>query len=47
LDVRLPPRSGREGLVVVLHGKSLEAPSLNAILQRDIEILNLPTLAKF
>jgi hypothetical protein len=32
---------------VVLHGKPLEAPSLNTVLQRDIKILNLPTLAKF
>jgi hypothetical protein len=47
LDVRLPPRSGREGLVVVLHGKPLEALSLNVVIQRDIGILNLPTLAKF
>jgi hypothetical protein len=32
---------------VVLHGKPLEAPSFNAYLERDIEILNLPTSAEF
>jgi hypothetical protein len=47
LDVSLPPRSGREGLVVVLHGKPLKAPSLDIVLQRDIEIFNLPASAKF
>jgi hypothetical protein len=46
LDVRLPPRSGREGLVVVLHGKPLKAPSLDTVLQRDIEIFNLPASVK-
>jgi hypothetical protein len=46
LDVRLPPRSGREGLVVFLHGKPLKAPSLDTVLQRDIEIFILPSTAK-
>jgi hypothetical protein len=36
----------REGLVVVLHGKPLKAPSFNAILQRDIKIFDFPALTK-
>jgi hypothetical protein len=32
---------------VVFHGKLLEAPSLNTVLQRDVKILNFPTSAKF
>jgi hypothetical protein len=32
---------------MVLHGKPLEAPSLNTVLQRDIKILNFPTSEKF
>jgi hypothetical protein len=42
----MPPRSGREGLVVVLHGKPLKAPSLDIVLQRDIKIFKLPASAK-
>jgi hypothetical protein len=32
-NVGLPPRSRREGLVVVLHGKPLNVPSFNVVLQ--------------
>jgi hypothetical protein len=31
---------------VVLHGKPLKASPLNTVLQRDIEVFNLPTSAK-
>jgi hypothetical protein len=36
----------REGLVVVLHGKLLKVPSLNAVLQRDIKIFDFPAPTK-
>jgi hypothetical protein len=32
---------------VVFHGKPLEAPSFNVVLQRDVKILNFPASAKF
>jgi hypothetical protein len=46
-DVRLPPRLRREGLVVFLHGKPLNAPSLNTILHRDIKIFDFLAPTKF
>jgi hypothetical protein len=46
-DVRLPPWSGREGLVVILHGKPLEAPSLNTVLPQDVKIFNFPASVMF
>jgi hypothetical protein len=35
-----------EGLVVILHSEPLEAPSLDAILERDINVFHFPPLAK-
>jgi hypothetical protein len=35
-----------EGLVVVLHGKPLKAPSFNVVLQGDIKILYFPAPTK-
>jgi hypothetical protein len=32
---------------VILHGEPFEAPPLDAILQRNVEILSLPTSTKF
>jgi hypothetical protein len=32
---------------MILHGKSLKAPSLNDVLQRDIKVLSLSTPTKF
>jgi hypothetical protein len=32
---------------MIFHSKPLEAPSLNVVFQRNVEILSLPTSAKF
>jgi hypothetical protein len=32
---------------VILHGEPLEAPSLNAVLEGDIEVFHFPPSAKF
>jgi hypothetical protein len=36
-----------EGFVVILHGKPLEAPSLNTVLEGNVEIFHFPPPAKF
>jgi hypothetical protein len=38
--------SRREGLVVVLHGEPLEAPSFNVVLEGDVKVLYFPPPAK-
>jgi hypothetical protein len=32
---------------MILHGEPFKAPPLDAIIQRNVEILSLPTLTKF
>jgi hypothetical protein len=45
-NVGLPPRSRREGLVVVLHGKPLKVPSFNVVLKGDVKVLYSPAPTK-
>jgi hypothetical protein len=46
-NIGLSPWSSGKWFVMIFHSEPLEAPSLNVVFQRNVEVVSLPTSANF